>query len=48
VDRWQSITLASTAVIIIAAVLVRYALVLESTLSMSICAAILILLPWRV
>jgi type VII secretion integral membrane protein EccD len=45
VDRWQSITLASTAVIIIAAVLVRYALVLESTLSMSICAAILILLP---
>jgi len=45
VDRWQSITLASTAVIIVAAVLVRYAVVLESTLSMSICAAILVLLP---
>jgi type VII secretion integral membrane protein EccD len=45
VDRWQSITLAGTAVVIIAAVLVRYALGLESTLSMSLCAAILVLLP---
>jgi type VII secretion integral membrane protein EccD len=45
VDRWQSITLAGTAVLIIAAVLVRYALGLESTLSMSLCAAILVLLP---
>ena len=45
VDRWQSITLAGTAVLIVAAVLVRYALVLQSTLSVSICAAILVLLP---
>jgi len=45
VDRWQAITLAGTAVIIVAAVLVRYALVLQSPLSMSICTAILVLLP---
>ncbi len=45
VDRWQSITLAGTAVVIIAAVLVRYAVGLESTLSVSLCAAILVLLP---
>ncbi|OBK25319.1 type VII secretion integral membrane protein EccD [Mycobacterium asiaticum] len=45
VDRWQSITLAATAVIIIAAVLVRYALVLASPLSVSVAAAILVALP---
>ncbi len=45
VDRWQAITLAATGVIIIAAVLVRYALVLASPLSVSIAAAILVALP---
>ncbi|CAM4417925.1 type VII secretion integral membrane protein EccD [Mycobacterium basiliense] len=45
VDRWQAITLAGTAVIIVAAVAVRYALVLSSPLSVSIVAALLVLLP---
>jgi type VII secretion integral membrane protein EccD len=45
VDRWQAITLASTAVIIVAAVVVRYALVLHSPLAVSISVAILVLLP---
>lgn len=45
VDRWQAITLAATAVLIVAAVLVRYALVLASPLSVSIAAAILVALP---
>ncbi|OBI74367.1 type VII secretion integral membrane protein EccD [Mycobacterium asiaticum] len=45
VDRWQAITLAATGVIIIAAVLVRYAFVLASPLAVSVSAAILILLP---
>ncbi|CNM62991.1 membrane protein [Mycobacterium tuberculosis] len=45
VDRWQSITLAGTAVIIAAAVCVRYALELSSPLAVSIVAAILVLLP---
>ncbi|OBK10388.1 type VII secretion integral membrane protein EccD [Mycobacterium asiaticum] len=45
VDRWQAITLASTGVIIIAAVLVRYALVLSSPLAVSVTAAILVLFP---
>lgn len=45
VDRWQSITLAGTGVVIIAAVLVRYALGLASPLSVSLCAAILVALP---
>lgn len=45
VDRWQAITLAATGVLIIAAVLVRYALVLASPLSVSIAAAILVALP---
>jgi type VII secretion integral membrane protein EccD len=45
VDRWQAITLASTAVIIVTAVAVRYALVLSSPLSVSIVAAFLVLLP---
>jgi type VII secretion integral membrane protein EccD len=45
VDRWQSITLAVTAVLIIAAVVVRYVLVLNSPLSMSLGVGILVLLP---
>ncbi|MCV7102232.1 type VII secretion integral membrane protein EccD [Mycobacterium palustre] len=45
VDRWQAITLAATAVIIVAAVVIRYALVLQSPLAVSISAAILVLLP---
>ncbi len=45
VDRWQSITLAGTAVLIVAAVVVRYVLVLSSPLSMSIGVGILVLLP---
>ena len=45
VDRWQAITLAGTSVLIVAAVVVRYALVLQSPLSVSICTGILVLLP---
>lgn len=45
VDRWQSITLALTAVILIAAVVVRYVLVLHSPLVLSVGAGILVLLP---
>jgi type VII secretion integral membrane protein EccD len=45
VDRWQAITLASTAVIIVAAVVVRYALVLSSPWSVGIGVSILVLLP---
>jgi type VII secretion integral membrane protein EccD len=45
VDRWQAITLAATAVLIVAAVVVRYALVLSSPLAVSIGVAILVLLP---
>ncbi|MCV7195025.1 type VII secretion integral membrane protein EccD [Mycobacterium angelicum] len=45
VDRWQAITLAATAVIIVAAVCVRYAVGLHSPLSVSITSAILVLLP---
>src|SRR6202007_2449940 len=45
VDRWQSIPLAATSGIIVAAVVVRYALGLQSPLSLSICVAILVLLP---
>ena len=45
VDRWQAITLAGTAVLIVAAVVVRYALVLHSPLAVSVSAAILVLLP---
>jgi len=45
VDRWQAITLAGTATLIVAAVVVRYALVLQSPLAVSISAAILVLLP---
>jgi type VII secretion integral membrane protein EccD len=45
VDRWQAITLAGTAVITIAAVITRYVLVLNSPLSVSIGAGILVLMP---
>jgi type VII secretion integral membrane protein EccD len=45
VDRWQAITLAATGVITIAAIVVRYALVLESPWSVGIGTAILVLLP---
>lgn len=45
VDRWQSITLALTAVIIVAAVVVRYVLVLSSPIVLSVGAGILVLLP---
>jgi type VII secretion integral membrane protein EccD len=45
VDRWQAITLAGTSVLIVAAVVVRYALVLSSPLSVSIGVGILALLP---
>jgi type VII secretion integral membrane protein EccD len=45
VDRWQAITLAGTAVTIVAAVVARYVLVLSSPLSMSIGVSILVLLP---
>ena len=45
VDRWQAITLAGTAVLIVAAVVVRYALVLQSPLAVSVSAGILVLLP---
>ncbi len=45
VDRWQAITLAGTAVIIVAAVVVRYVLVLQSPLAVSIGVAIMVLLP---
>jgi type VII secretion integral membrane protein EccD len=45
VDRWQAITLAGTSVLIIATIVVRYALVLQSPVSMSVCVGILVLLP---
>ncbi len=45
VDRWQAITLAATAVLIVGAVVARYALVLQSPLAVSISVAILVLLP---
>ena len=45
VDRWQAITLAATSVIIVAAVVVRYAVGLQSPLSLLISVAILVLLP---
>lgn len=45
VDRWQAITLAVTAVLIVGAVVLRYALVLQSPLAVSLSAAILVLLP---
>ena len=45
VDRWQAITLAGTAVLIIGAVVTRYAMETQSPLTLSICAAILVLMP---
>jgi type VII secretion integral membrane protein EccD len=45
VDRWQSIILAGTAVVVVAAVVSRYVLVLSSPMSVSIGVAILVLLP---
>ncbi|HTQ19189.1 type VII secretion integral membrane protein EccD [Mycobacterium sp.] len=45
VDRWQAITLAGTAVLIVAAVVSRYILVLSSPLSVSLGVGILVLLP---
>ena len=45
VDRWQAITLAGTSVLIVATVVVRYALVLQSPLSVSVSVGILVLLP---
>lgn len=45
VDRWQAITLAGTSVLIVATVVVRYALGLQSPLSVSVCVGILVLLP---
>ena len=45
VDRWQAVTLAGTSVLIVAAVVIRYALVLQSPLAVSISVAILVLLP---
>jgi type VII secretion integral membrane protein EccD len=45
VDRWQAITLAVTAVLIVVAVVVRFILVLNSPLSMSLGVGVLVLLP---
>jgi len=44
-DRWQAIIVAATAVLIIAAVVVRYAVVLANPAAVSVAAAILALLP---
>jgi type VII secretion integral membrane protein EccD len=45
VDRWQAITLALTAVLIVGAVVVRYVLVLSSPLATSVGAGVALLLP---
>lgn len=45
VDRLQAITLAGASVMIVATVVVRYALELQSPLSVSVCVGILVLLP---
>ncbi|MDI3315807.1 MAG: type VII secretion integral membrane protein EccD [Mycobacterium sp.] len=45
VDRWQSITLAATAVLIVAGVVTRYVMVLADPLMLSAGVAILVLLP---
>ncbi|MBO0865158.1 MAG: type VII secretion integral membrane protein EccD [Mycobacterium sp.] len=45
VDRWQAITLALTAVILVAAVVVRYVLVLSSPIVLTVGVLILVLLP---
>jgi type VII secretion integral membrane protein EccD len=45
VDRWQAIILASTAVLIVAAIVVRYVLVLSSPLAVAVGVGIVLLLP---
>jgi type VII secretion integral membrane protein EccD len=45
VDRWQSILLAATAVLIVAAVVTRYVVVLANPAMLSVGVAILVLLP---
>jgi type VII secretion integral membrane protein EccD len=45
VDRWQAIILASTAVLVVAAIVVRYVLVLSSPLATSVGAGVVLLLP---
>jgi type VII secretion integral membrane protein EccD len=45
VDRWQAIILASTAVLIVAAIVVRYVLVLSSPLATSLGVGVALLLP---
>jgi type VII secretion integral membrane protein EccD len=45
VDRWQAIILATTAVLIVAAVITRYVVVLDSLAVLSAGVAILVLLP---
>jgi type VII secretion integral membrane protein EccD len=45
VDRWQAIILALTSVLIVAAIVVRYSLVLSSTAAVSAGVAIVVLLP---
>jgi type VII secretion integral membrane protein EccD len=45
VDRWQAIILAVTSVLIVAAIVVRYVLVLSSPLSVSVGVGILVLVP---
>jgi type VII secretion integral membrane protein EccD len=45
VDRWQAIILASTAVLTVIAVIVRYVLVLSSPLATSVGVGIVVLLP---
>jgi type VII secretion integral membrane protein EccD len=45
VDRWQAISLAATSVLIVTAIVIRYALGLQSSLAVSISVAILVLLP---
>jgi len=45
VDRWQSIILAVTSVLIVGAVVVRYSLVLSSVAAVSVTAGLAVLLP---
>jgi type VII secretion integral membrane protein EccD len=45
VDRWQAITLAVTGVIVVAAVVARYVLVLPSPVVVSVGAGVLVLVP---
>jgi type VII secretion integral membrane protein EccD len=45
VDRWQAIILAVTSVLVVAAIVVRYVLVLSSPLSLSVGVGVMVLLP---